>query len=160
MSEWYSENWKRLNVAPRYSISTYGNIVDTVTGLYIKPEMIPGSPHQYVRLIIEHMSNRFRLDLLAMDAFMAEKHDRYTLIHKDGDQCNNHIDNLRWMVRYKTVRDFYSNQKVRVVETDEIFDSIDECADVLGLKRCIIRVCLNSKLLMTGCKHFEAVDGE
>ena len=111
MSEWFSENWKRLNVSPRYSISTYGNIVDTATGLYIKPEMIPGSPHQYVRLNIDRMTNRFRLDILVMDTFMAEKRDRYTLIHKDGNQSNNRIDNLRWIVRYKQLEIFIPNKK-------------------------------------------------
>lgn len=152
------EVWKPLKSIPRYSISNYGRVLDKETGEKVIPSVQPGKRYQYVDLDDNGQMKSYRVDILVMDTFKPRDHEGMKLVHKDENRFNHFVDNLEWKHTYKNLEDFYSHQKVKDVETGIVYESVDDCAKALGLKRSRIKQCLGSERLRTGGKRFKPVD--
>lgn len=96
------------------------------------------------------------------ETFLGE-HPGMDVRHKDLDRSNNRIDNLEWCTRSELISEAFERgsklpsraTRVRVIETGLIFDSIAECARVIGCDRSSISKCLAGRLNHAKGYHFE-----
>lgn len=71
--------------------------------------------------------------------------------HIDRNKRNNNLSNLEFCTRQENaIHGFrmglnwsHKRKKVRIIETDEVFDSITECAQHLGVDRTSVGACVN-----------------
>lgn len=149
------EQWKPIEgYEGLYEISSYGNVL---------------SNHGKTSRILAHRKNKdgyihyslckngivteVRAHRLVAQAFIPNPDNLDTVNHKDENKENNHVDNLEWMssgdnVRYgtgaarrkKIMTEKYGAKIIARKDGEELwFDSVSECARVLGLNRKSVR---------------------
>ena len=70
----------------------------------------------------------------------------------NGDEEDVCSDNLE-------LRSKYNGKKIKVVETGQVYSSIDECSNILGISRSTISRCVNYPFYSNRLNyHFEYVD--
>lgn len=134
--------WISLEEFPRYAISNYGDILNELTGRYMKPnKTMQGTVkigfmrdgRQYTRSV----------GVLVAEHFVPGRDEIFdTPIHLDGNPENNRADNLVWRPRWFACQ--YTNQfnilapqdyygPVRDINTGELYHGIYEAGVVNGL---------------------------
>ena len=87
------EIWKRIPGHEEYEVSDLGrvryNYGDT-------RYLLSQHNHTTVHLLKRNLKVRSRVDLIVLSAFVCPKFDNLQVVHKDGDMCNNKLDNLTW----------------------------------------------------------------
>lgn len=77
---------------PKLKISNYGTVIITTTGNVTK-----GTITKERDLVIRHNKHQYVIARLVLETFKGEPANKnYKAIHKDGNNQNNHIDNLDW----------------------------------------------------------------
>ena len=141
-----NEYWVDLRGYPNYQISTYGRIRNIRNGKILK-----GCFDKDGYIIVQLGSDLKRVHRLMTETFYGEPNIYQTQVnHIDCNRANNHIlnlewctpkDNIMWGVRYGYInptiglkKAIENNKKpVRIIETGQIFASIKDCAEYLGV---------------------------
>lgn len=100
------ERWREAPGFDRYEVSDAGRVRNKKTGLVLKPQWvhsrksreIDGRNHKCVRLYRSGLpagANQL-IHRLVLLAFRGEPPDGYEGCHRDGDETNNALSNLRW----------------------------------------------------------------
>lgn len=164
------ETWKDIDGFPGYQVSNKGQVrcfrdfhgKITSSPRYLKP-ILNKDDYFYVDLYtIEHKQVHKRIHRLVLDTFIGPMPD-LVANHKDGNKHNNNLNNLEWVTAkenstHASETGLYKTKSVRIIETDEEFDSIKECAKTLGVHPSCISVALADRTKTAKGLHFEFVD--
>jgi hypothetical protein len=96
------EQYKKIKDYPIYKISNYGRVRNIASGRVLIPKL--GS-HRYLNVNLRHnnKAKSFLVHQLVCEAFELENPKRYkTITHIDGNNENNHIDNLMYGRKQRT----------------------------------------------------------
>lgn len=161
------ECWADIPGHPNHQISTHGRVRYKNTGRILKGG-INQSGYHVVWLDHDH---QYLVHRLVCETFYGPPCDEYMQVnHIDCDRLNNHVLNLEWVtpsenIRWGVIRgniDPYKgleracevNRKpVRIVETGQIFASLQDCADYLGVTRG------NVSRVLTGERRGQKIHG-
>lgn len=151
------EIWIDAAGFPSHEISTYGRVRNKKNGHILKPIV---DKDGYLRLSIGNIDNVPIHRLVAKSFYGEPDDDRTCVNHIDCNRQNNHIlnlewcsvrDNVRWGVYKGTIdpskglsRAIEANNKaVRIRETDQIFKSVKDCAEYIGVPPTRVSRCLS-----------------
>jgi hypothetical protein len=113
------EQWKIIEEAPKYSISTLGRIKTNKTGR-IRSIKCPSKLYTYVNLYVsKNKMKSFRVHRLVAKAFIPNPNKYEYVNHIDGIKKNNEVSNLEWCTAsYNTLHAFKSG----LMKNHSIFD--------------------------------------
>lgn len=137
-----SEQWRRIENFPEYSVSDYGRVRTDRTG-----RILALSVNQFgllqVGLMRDGVQHHRSVPLLVAKAFIPSPPGPFdTPINLDGNRHNNHVDNLVWRPRWFAIR---YNQQFRYpyenpietpvvdLKSGEVSENSFECAKKYGL---------------------------
>lgn len=163
------EVWKQIKDFPNYEVSNRGRIRNAETHYIIKPQL-SSSGYLTVRIRKRHGDYdkpALNIHRLVAETFVDGWAPDLHVNHKDGNKLNNCASNLEWCTRKENSQHAMRlglfnpsppdppKRKVRVVETDEVFDSIRDCAKAVGVAEQHIWACLNGRRNTRNGLHFE-----
>lgn len=105
--------WKPVFVGvitDKYRVNNLGQVQSVKTDRILKPYYPGGSVRGYVRLF----NKDYLVDKIVWESFIGLCPEDKTLIHKDGDYKNNHIENLE-LIEY-----FHHKSKLSFIEKEHI----------------------------------------
>ena len=165
------ELWVSIKNFPNYEVSSHGRVRNIKTGRILKPGV---NKHGYE---IVALSNSFErktsaVHRLVADNFYDGDHENLVVDHVDTNKRNNFIANLEFCTSGENNRRAYAtglktpvpaynqptNRKVKIVETGEVFNSINECARYINGNHRHISDCLNGKLKTHKNFHYKEVE--
>lgn len=163
------ELWLRAKGFPAYMISSEGRLVSLKHGKLIKP-YDDGKGYAKVDIYADGKRCIRPIHRLVADTFFDGDHDGYEVNHIDGNKRNNFVGNLEWCTKSQNLLHAYAlglkkpasyhpkQRKVQVVETGEVFDTLNECARHIHGQSCHITACLDGRRNTHKKLHFKAVD--
>lgn len=139
------ELWKDIDGFPGYQISSRGDVRcyrdfhGNITSNYrnLKP-LANKDDYLYVDLYTsERKQVHKRIHRLVADAFLGPNPD-LVVNHVNGDKHDNRVDNLEWVTPKENSRlaselGLYKTKPIKIIETGEMFPSIKECANAIGV---------------------------
>lgn len=161
-----AEIWKEIRGSTTHQVSNKGRVKNIKTGTMIKPQVNNRSGYYNIRLSINGAEPRtVYIHKLVAEAFLGERPLNYDINHIDGNKLNNDAANLEYCSRSANVRHAYENGlngyviPIKIVETNEEFSSINDCARAINGDPELIRQCINSKYGRHTHKgyHFEPI---
>lgn len=108
-----------------YSISNYGNVLNTKTNHFLKGEILKKG---YIRINLScGVNKRFLLHRLVAYVFLKNPDNLPQINHKDGNKNNNCVDNLEWCTN-----DYNRNHAIKTGLWDNIRNKVlENCNDPL-----------------------------
>lgn len=131
------EEWRIINDFPNYEVSNLGRVRNKKTGYLLKP-LLNNDDYLYVDLYkIPQKPVHNRIHRLVADAFLGPSPD-LVVNHKDGDKHNNVLSNIEWVTAKEnstlaSKAGLYKTHPIKIVETDEKFRSVKDCARAIGV---------------------------
>lgn len=162
-----NETWRIIAEFSNYEVSNTGKVRSIIHDKVLRPSDNRG--YERVRLYRNgEVQSKFVHQLVA-EAFLDDRHDELEINHIDGNKKNNSIDNLEWCTHRDNMKHAFDtglktpsgglpNRRLRVVETDVIYESAYDCARDMHLDQAHINHCLMGKRNRHGGYHFEYVD--
>lgn len=163
------EIWRPIQNFPLYDCSSCGRIRNHKTGRILKTNInTRGYMHLTLRRNNKAYTERVHR-LVALTFLPIANSDQLDVNHIDGDKLNNHVSNLEWCTRSENIQhgirngliktnDYGHKRKaVRVVETNEVFSSIRECARELKIDQSEISQYLLGRAKKVKGYHFELI---
>lgn len=163
------EVWADIDGFPGYQISNLGNARSfrdfhgkiASTPHHLKLELNKDDYYQICLYTLEHKKVHRRIHRLVLDAFVGPQPDMVAN-HIDGNKHNNVLTNLEWVTPEQnstlaSEAGLYKTIPVRIVETNEVFNSIKECADALGIHPSNISAAFSNKNKTVRDLHVEKV---
>lgn len=147
------EIWKPIiGYEGLYEVSSLGNIKRIVGTRCKKEHIITPRPasNGYLRVNLSkgNKVKDFSIHRLVATAFIENVSGKAEVNHIDGDKTNNCIDNLEWVTKSENERHkVYSlgkssvnkPSKIVCLETGEVFESITDAANSVGVNECRVR---------------------
>lgn len=164
--EGYDE-WKTITGYPDYKVNVYGEVYSIRKGRILTPQQnIWG--YLFVTLYNENGPKIHTIHRLVANAFIPNIDDKPQVNHIDGCKRNNRVNNLEWCTNSENEKHAFSlglkhptrQKKIRIVETDEIYDSIHECARVINGNFTAISNCIRGISKTHLGYHYEVVEDE
>lgn len=174
----FSEEWRVISEFPNYEVSNYGRVRNWKG--YIKS--LKHDRYGYPTVDLYNNSKRTEklVHRLVANAFIPNPENKPTVNHIDGDKMNNKIDNLEWNTHKENMQHAvrtglwhytYHNtkgikhickvacgrkpRKIRIVETNEIFENISACAYYLKRSNSSIYDCISNRSHTCAGYHLE-----
>lgn len=164
------EKWVPAYNFPMYEASSDGNIRNKITGRILKTQI---NEHGYKALSLRKDGKSYSRTVhkIIAESFHGGEHPGLDVNHKDTNKLNNRSTNLEWCTRQENILHamkmgvYHENdygrhrKKIRVRETGEIYNSLNECERETGMDHSEISKYLSGKI-----KHpvkgytFEIVD--
>lgn len=140
--------WKEIPEYPKYLVSNYGRIWSRFHSREL--ESWPGSNNMYrVQLVNENGKQDLYVHRLVAEAFFPYFDKHRQLAHVNGDTSDNAIWNLRYKKPDPKIssrpRGLFWGKGVRVVETGEVYSSVEDCAQGIGGARSHIYAVLRGE---------------
>lgn len=157
------EIWKPLRNFPGYDGSSEGRIKNVRTQRILNNHI---DEKGRVKACLRKNNKQYTVKVARVlaDTFLGE-HPGMDICHKDLDHSNVQINNLEWRTRSETISSAFKRGSklpsrgtaIRVIETNDIYRSVSECARAIGCDRSEIFKCLNGKRKHIKGYHFERV---
>lgn len=157
------EVWKDIKGYHKYQVSNLGRVKNKISGQILRPGL-GGVGYLTVALYQNGRSTTVNVHKLVCEAFIGEIPKGYTVNHKDGCKTNNTVPNLEVVTRKENNRHAFDTglnqhrRPVRIVETGEVFKSLEDCAAAISGDTSNICTCLNGRLKTHKGLHFEPID--
>jgi len=91
------EDWRIINDFPNYSVSNFGNVMNTTTNKRMKLNVNTGYHH--VSLVNDVGQKTFTVHRLLAISFIENPENKPEVNHKDKNKLNNNLSNLEWNTR-------------------------------------------------------------
>ena len=157
------ENWKSISEYPNYEVSNTGKVRNINSGRILKPRLAKG--YERVILCDHNICKPKTVHRLVAQTFIRDTNNNLQVNHKDGNKLNNNVENLEWVTVSENLSHAYriglknpprpNPRKVKIVETNEIFNSMAECARHINGSKTHIGECLDGKRTTHMGYHFE-----
>ena len=132
--------WRIIEEFPNYEVSESG----FVRNIDMRYRVLKGGRTDKGYLIVQLRYNGRSygrtVHSLVANAFLPKPEGdlEYEVNHRDGNKEDNSCQNLEWMTHGDNVRHAYatglrSRMSIRILETGETFDTVDECARYLNV---------------------------
>lgn len=152
---------------PKYKdilVSDTGRVLSYKSGKHVELRQSDNGV-RYLRVGIGHGHPCYVHRLVAETYIENDDPCRKTQVnHKNGDKCNNHVDNLEWCTPSENDRHAFDTglkrvkgRRIRIVETGDIYDSEAQCARAIKGIRGNISLCLSGKRHTHRGYHFSFV---
>ena len=143
---------------PGYEVSSNGDVYSTKRNIVMKQH--PDSwGYPRITLMKNGVKLRRSVHRLVAEAFIPNPSNKPEINHIDGNKNNNHINNLEWVTHSENIRHSYDTglndkklynsgkpkKRVMLLETNEIFESIHDCAKRLGCTHVAVLRCVQEK---------------
>ena len=156
------EQWKEWPQDPRIKVSNKGNVVSYKRGFgYPLKVIYNNSGYQMVSAGDGHRPMRYVHRLVA-ETWIDNPNHYEQVNHINGNKDDNSVENLEWVTRSENMRHAYrtglkkvKGTPIRIVETDEVFESVSECARRIGASHGHISNCLAGRQSTCHGYHFE-----
>lgn len=159
------ELWREWPRDPRILVSNMGNVVSYKRG-FAYPLKVMHNNYGYQMVGVVHGSTTFVHRLVA-ETWLDNPNHYKEVNHINGDKDDNRVENLEWVTRSENLRHAHrtglnkgSSTPIRIVETDEVFESQRECARRIGGSYKCISDCLRGRQSTHRGYHFEYVKEE
>lgn len=147
------ETWVKCRGTNVYEVSDTGKVRNRRTGKLMKSH-INDKGYETIQLSIDGKPKSCRVHRLVAEAFNEGNHDGLDVNHIDGNKLNNNINNLEFCTRQENIihahriglNYSHKKKKVHIIETGQVFDSVTECADYLGVTRHAVSKCINGSV--------------
>lgn len=145
------EIWAEVEGFPGYVVSNTGKVFSNLTNKHLEYRI---SADSAPRVILSFKGERkeWYVHHLVARAFFGRYHHGVHITHVNGDKRDNHVANLRVRRRIRDLELEMARPKkrkwgrrIRVVETDEVFRTVRECADAIGGDYSSIYSCLRGE---------------
>ena len=152
------EQWREWPQDPRIMVSNKGNVVSCKRGGWY-PLKVGHNNRGYQRVGASRQPQY--VHQMVADTWIDNPNQYKEVNHINGDKDDNRVENLEWTTHGENIRHSYRtglNSKtnpVRIVETDEVFESIAECARRIGGTPQAISNCLAGRTSTHLGYHFE-----
>lgn len=143
------EIWAEVEGYPDYVVSNTGKVYSNITEKNLSYRISEGG---YPRVVLtkDGVRKDWYVHHLVARAFFGKPYKNGVQIrHVNGDKRNNHVGNLVIRRRIKDIEREMAKppkrrwgRRVRVIETDQIFRTVRECADAIGGDYSSIYSCL------------------
>lgn len=163
--EWKEHPW-RNNVY----VSDTGIIAKNVHGrIIIKRQNLINSGYLVVSVgdlgTITSLNHNVLVHRLVAETYIPNPENKYYVNHIDGDKQNNSASNLEWCTRSENMchafrTGLYDTEKVRLVETGEVFNSAADCARAINGTSAGIHDCKTGRQRAHRGYHFEFLKGD
>lgn len=159
------ELWKNLPGHDNYLVSSHGRIKRIDDG-----KIHTGSINNkgYVRFDLCENGKRFVIagHRAVAQAFLPQVNGKTLINHKDGNKCNNHVDNLEWCTQRENSIHAYHVLNVKpskmisvmCVETGDIYESMLEAERKTGISNVLIHNCISGKRKSTHGLHWKRAE--
>lgn len=144
--------FKTIEYASWYAVSPTGEVKNMHTGRLLKGHKTKDGR---ITVTLTPDYKEYSVHKLVADAYLPKPEIGQILIHKDGNNSNNNLENLEYVGKKDYQRYLYSQGKnrshgsiskpIRINETGEVFNSISECARYLNVDNASIRSQLYGK---------------
>ena len=97
---WYitnMEEWRIINDFPNYSVSNYGNVMNSKTNKMMKLSIKGG--YCNISLTNKNGNKTFKVHRLVATSFIENSENKQEVNHKDKNKLNNNVSNLEWATR-------------------------------------------------------------
>lgn len=155
------ENWKEITGYEGYfEVSDLGNFRSKDRIIKYKQNgtrNYPGKPlktetivegYQRIVLMKDGIKKRFMCHRIVAQEFIPNPNNKPFINHIDGNPANNKVENLEWCTQEeneqhsvntlgKTMRGKTYPKKVKCIETDIVYNSMNRCIIALGNNACI-----------------------
>lgn len=151
-----TEEWITAYGFPSYEISTHGRIRNKYTKRILKQF---ADRYGYLRVSLGNADNVYIHRLACMSFYGPPENEQMQVNHIDGDRQNNHVLNLEWCTPRENIKWGIHNgnidpsiglakavevnrKPVKIVELNETFDCVKDCAEFLGVPPTNVSRCL------------------
>ena len=157
------ELWRDWPQDPRILVSNKGNVVSYKRGGagYPLKVIYNNCGYQMVGAGDGHRPMRLVHRLVA-ETWIDNPNHYEQVNHINGNKDDNSVENLEWVTRSENMRHAYrtglkkvKGTPIRIVETDEVFESVSECARRIGASHGHISNCLAGRNQTCRGYHFE-----
>lgn len=162
--------WLTIKDFPIYEINQYGDIRNKRTG-HIKKAREDNWGYNQVGLSkgVHGKTHQKTVHRLVAKTFFECENDNLQVNHIDGNKKNNFIGNLEFVTGSENVKHAYDHnirkpsggrgpiQKIRIVETGQVFDNMAECGKFIKGDTGNISRCVRDKNKTYKGYHYEVV---
>lgn len=166
-----TERWSIIKDHPDYRISTKGRFQSKKRGAWKDMSTTPDGGGYLQAFMCENGKPFVRkVHKLMQDAFFDPDPERPEINHKNGNKQDNRLENLEQCTRLENMRHACETglferpdtagrpkQKIKIVETGQIFDSESDCARAIGGHISNVCNCLAGRRYTCKGYHFEYV---
>ena len=155
------ELWRDWPQDPRIKVSNKGNVVSCKRGAPY-PLKVFHTDCGYQRVGTGGSSTS--VHRMVAETWIPNPNHYRDVNHINGDKDDNRVENLEWVTHSENLRHAFrtglkkvEGTPVRIVETDEVFESVSECARRIGCDHSTISNCLAGRQSTCRGYHFEYV---
>lgn len=160
------EYWKEIRDYPKYEASNLGRVRNKNTLHILMAPINSRTGYHNVGVMNNNGQRTVCVHKLIAETFLGDRPLKHDVNHIDGNKLNNEISNLEYCTRSQNVNHAYETglnkltTSVKIVETGEVFNSINDCARAIDGSRKNIAMCLNPKYSRNMHKgyHFETIE--
>ncbi len=147
--------WSKIDGFYNYSVSNDGLIRNDKRN-QVKAQRVNKDGYSVTDIYRDGERFTYRVHRIVANEFLDNPENKEEVNHIDGDKTNNNVDNLEWVTKSENMKHAYDTGlclhhasygmlgkknpnggrhgiPIMVVETGEVFESIADCAEALGI---------------------------